>query len=174
MPTKAELNRKIEDLEKLMEANNKELYSKHNIQGLKDQLEEARSKYYNDVDAANKLLQDEIDSLYNEIAKINNLVVPESIEKFVNSMFSGTTWYGQWEVKWFSPDERYVYGVLKGRTEWDGIGSTKYYPTKHHMWDRLAKVDHLISRRSYFLFEHEGRLPANTLKEWKETVLNKE
>ena len=141
------------------------------------------SIYYDAIDEANKPLQAEIERLQKEIADINNskvLIVPKAIDDFVKSVFSGTTWYGKWEVKWFSPDERYVYATLKGRREWYAMGQTKYYSAMHRMWDRFTtkKLDNpggydAINRRC-MLFELEGRLSAATLEEWKQKAMKGE
>jgi len=180
MITKAELWREIDEVTTRIETNNKDLYVKHDIQKFKDALDEAKRKYYDAIDEINKPLQAEIERLRKEIADINNikaLVVPKNIDDFVKSVFAGTTWYGQWKVKWFSPDERYVYATLKGRREWYCIGQTKYYSAMHRMWDRLSTKQlempggHDAINRRCMLFEHEGRLSAETLKEWKEKAM---
>ncbi len=174
MTTKAELTREIEGIEKRIEKNAKDLYDKSGIQKLKDELDVAKQKYYREVDEINEPLNSEIINLQRERFAIENskkLVVPSSIIKFFESVWSGTTWNGLWEVKWFSEDERFVYASLKGHSTWTGRGQSGYYPTQHRMWDRLAfksaeSCRYKIADRC-LMFEHTGKLPVATLNIWK-------
>ena len=179
MKTKAALRREIEDLEDLIGKKTDEVYNQSELPKAEEAFRKAQREYNKDLFKVLNPLKLKINQLHEEIESIGKskaLVVPQDVSEFVREVFRGTTERDRWVIKWFSPDGRYVYASLKGHMSWSGRGETSYYQTQHRMWDRLNTKEKGNGwdavNEKHLIFEHEGKLPAATLKQWKERAMS--
>lgn len=143
-------------------------------------------KIYNDLldkkrdevnDRALKI-REEMDATYQkmrDIQKTKDAEVPENAKAFLKKILSSRN-PKELYIRWFSNSGRFVIVTWRGHNTWAGRGTMAYFPSYHFLFDISMigdETDGHDIKNKCMVYECEGRLSAQMLKDWKKYAADK-
>jgi hypothetical protein len=125
-----------------------------------------------------KILEEQsvIDKKIDAIEAEKGLEIPQEVQVFFNKLYHGVNWGSAFKIRWVSPSKKYIIATMPGSMYWSGR-MEHYGKAKHYLFDitKDGKTAHGIEvYTNCKVLEAEGRLSAETIKQWKEYVIKEE
>ena len=129
-------------------------------------------------DRAEKI-REEMDAIYQKMRDIKNTKdaeVPENVKAFIKKIL-GSRNPKELYIKWFSNSGRFVIVTWRGHNTWAARGTMAYFPSYHFLFDTSMigkETDRHDIKNKCMVYECEGRLSAQMLRDWKQYAADNE